>query len=224
MNGVHDMGGMHGLGPIAPDPGEPLFHAPWEARALALTLAAGAWGRWTLDASRHQRESIPGPDYLRMSYYEKWITGLEGLLVGSGLITAAELAAGAPAAGAERSVPPLTADQVPIVMAMGGPTNRAIDAAPVFRVGDTVRARNLNPVGHTRLPRYVRGRTGRVTHDHGAHVFPDTNAHGLGEAPQPLYQVRFEAAELWGPEAGGQGPGRTGAIYLDLWEAYLDRS
>jgi nitrile hydratase len=213
------MGGMHGLGPIAPDPAEPLFHEPWEARALALTLAAGAWGRWTLDASRHQRESIPGPDYLRMSYYEKWITALETLLVRADLITAAELAAGAPAAGAVPAIPPLTADKVAVVMGRGGPTNRTIPAPPAFAVGDIVRARNLNPVGHTRLPRYVRGRTGRITHDHGAHVFPDTNAHGLGEAPQPLYQVRFEAAELWGPEAKGRG-----AVYLDLWETYLDRA
>jgi nitrile hydratase len=219
VNGVHDMGGMHGLGPIAPDPGEPLFHAPWEARALALTLAAGAWGRWTLDASRHQRESIPGPDYLRMSYYEKWITALEALLVGADLITEAELAAGAPAAGAVPAIPPLTADQVATVMARGGPTNRTIADPPAFAVGEAVRARNLNPVGHTRLPRYVRGRTGRITHHHGAHVFPDANAHGLGEAPQPLYQVRFETSALWGPEAGGRG-----AVYLDLWEAYLERA
>ena len=96
MNGVHDMGGMHGLGPIAPDPNEPLFHEPWEARALALTLASGAWGRWTIDKSRHTRERIPGPDYLRMSYYEKWITALEVLLQDAGLITAEELASPPP--------------------------------------------------------------------------------------------------------------------------------
>jgi nitrile hydratase len=219
VNGVHDMGGMHGLGPIAPDPHEPLFHAPWEARALALTLAMGAWGRWTLDASRHQRELIPGPDYLRMGYYEKWITGLEGLMVASGLLTAEELASGAPAAGAARTAPPLTADMVPVALARGGPTSRAIATEPAFGVGDSVRARTLNPTGHTRLPRYVRGRAGKITHVHGPHVFPDANAHGLGEAPQPLYQVRFEGAELWGPQAGSRG-----AVYLDLWESYLEHA
>lgn len=217
MNGVHDMGGIHGLGPIDPDTDEPLFHAPWEARALALTLATGAWGRWTLDASRHQRELIPGPDYLRMSYYEKWITGLEALMVKTNLITAEELATGRPAGGAAKASPPLTADKVAPAMARGGPTNRQIANVARFAVGAPVRTRNINPPGHTRLPRYVRGHVGVITHDHGAHVFPDTNAHGLGEQPQPLYQVRFEAAELWGLDAD-----RRGAVYLDLWERYLE--
>ena len=217
MNGVHDMGGMHGLGPIDPETDEPLFHEPWEARALALTLAAGAWGRWNLDASRHQRELIPGPDYLRMSYYEKWISGLEALMVKADLITAEELANGRPAEGAVKASPPLTADKVAPAMARGGPTNRQIAAATRFPVGAPVRTRNINPTGHTRLPRYVRGHAGVITHAHGAHVFPDTNAHGLGEQPQPLYQVRFEAAELWGQDANGRG-----AVYLDLWESYLE--
>lgn len=219
MNSVHDMGGMHGLGPIAPEAeaDEPLFHAPWEARALALVLAGGAWGRWTLDESRHQRESIPGPDYLRMSYYEKWITGLEGLMLKHGLITPEELASGRPAPGSARAMPPLQAAQVPEVLARGGPANREAAAPPRHAVGQAVRARTINPVGHTRLPRYARGRVGAITRYHGVHVFPDANAHGLGETPQPLYQVRFEAAELWGRQAGHRG-----AVYLDLWEDYLD--
>lgn len=217
MNGIHDMGGMHGLGPIDPETDEPPFREPWEARALALTLAAGAWGRWSLDASRHQRELIPGSDYLRMSYYETWISGLEALMVKADLITTEELANGRPAEGALKASPPLTADKVPPAMARGGPTNRQIAAAARFTVGAPVRARNINPTGHTRLPRYVRGHAGVITHDHGGHVFPDTNAHGLGEQPQRLYQVRFEAAELWGQDANGRG-----AVYLDLWESYLE--
>ena len=217
MNGVHDMGGMHGLGPISPPTEEPVFHEPWEARALALTLAAGAWGRWTLDASRHQRELIPGPDYLRMSYYEKWITSLETLMVNGGLVTDGEIASGRPAEGAVKASPPLSAEQVEPAMARGGPTDRPLPKPPRYVVGDVVRARNINPTGHTRLPRYARGHVGVISHDHGGHVFPDTNAHGLGEQPQPLYQVRFEAAELWGPDADGRG-----AVYLDLWETYLD--
>ena len=218
MNGVHDMGGMHGLGPIAPDPNEPLFHEPWEARALALTLAAGAWGRWNIDKSRHVRESIPGPDYLRMSYYEKWITALEALLVDGGLISTDELAAGCAAPGSAAANPPLTAGRVPETLARGGPTLRASDRKAGFAIGDAVRTRNINPPTHTRLPRYARDKVGVITALHGAHVFPDANAHGGGEQPQPLYQVRIESAELW-----GSGFGR-GAVYLDLFEDYLDHA
>jgi nitrile hydratase len=217
MNGVHDMGGMHGLGPIAPEADEPLFHEAWEARALALTLAVGAWRRWNLDAMRHRRELIPGPDYLRMSYYEKWITALVEAMADTGLVSRDELATGRRAAGSAKAVPPLTAERVPAVLAHGGPTNRDLAAAPLFAVGARVKARNLNPSGHTRLPRYVRGHAGVISRLHGAHVFPDANAAGLGEQPQPLYQVRFEAGELWGEAAGGRS-----AVYLDLWESYLE--
>lgn len=217
MNGVHDMGGMHGLGPIAPEADEPIFHEPWEARALALTLAAGAWGRWTLDASRFARESIPGPQYLAMSYYEKWIAGSRSMMVKHGLVTPEELASGRPAPGVAKASPPLKADMVAGVMARGGSTERTIEAAPRFSVGEAVRARNINPTGHTRLPRYVRGHVGEVVRHHGAHVFPDTNAHAQGEQPQHLYQVRFSARELWGEDA----PARD-AVFLDLWEPYLE--
>ena len=217
MNGVHDMGGMHGLGPIAPEADEPLFHRPWEARVLALTLAAGAWGRWTIDASRHQRELIPGPDYLRLSYYEKWLVALEALLLKADLVTRQELNSGRPTADAARATPPLTVDRVATALAAGGPTTRAMAQPPRFAIGERVRARNLNPAGHTRLPRYVRGHAGTVTRFHCVHVFADANAHGLGERPQPLYQVRFEARDLWGDDARGRG-----AVYLDLWEGYIE--
>lgn len=217
MNGVHDMGGMQGLGEIAPEPNEPVFHAPWEARALALTLAMGAWGRWTIDASRFARETIPGPDYLRMSYYEKWIEGLSRLMLQHGLVSAAELRAARPDPGAPRAKPALSAAAVPGVLAGGGPANRESPALPAFAVGDAVRARTLNPTGHTRLPRYVRGRRGSIVRDHGAHVFPDANAHGLGEQPRRLYGVRFAARELWGEAAGA-----ADSVHLDLWEPYLE--
>ena len=153
MNGVHDMGGMHGLGPIAPDdPDEPLFHEPWEARVLAMTLAIGAWGRWNIDTSRRARESIPGPDYLRMSYYEKWLVGLEDLMLSAGLVTRDEIRTGRPAPGQPPLSPPLTADRVANTLAAGGPATRDTAAPHGFAIGEPVRARNINPLGHTRLP------------------------------------------------------------------------
>jgi len=217
MNGVHDMGGMAGLGPVAPEPDEPLFHAPWEARALALTLATAAWRRWNLDASRHERELIPGPDYLRMSYYERWTEGLIALLTKRGLITAEELASGRPDPDTLKATPPMDAEAARAMIFGVGGTLRASDAPPGFAVGDQVRARNIHPAGHTRLPRYARGRRGQITRDHGPHVFPDTNAPGEGEQPKRLYQVRFEADELWGEAVGWRG-----AVHIDLWEPYLE--
>jgi nitrile hydratase len=217
MNGVHDMGGMHNLGPIEIESDEPVFHAPWEGRVFALNIAARALDRWTIDSGRHQRELIPGPDYLRMSYYEKWAAGLEASLLAAGLVTEAELATGRADTDASAPVSPLSADRVGGLGRRGVSYERAIEAGPRFSLGQRVRARNLNPPGHTRLPRYARGHRGVVVAYHGAHVFPDSNAHGLGEQPQPLYQVRFEARELWGDTAGGRGE-----VCLDLWEPYLD--
>jgi len=216
MNGVHDMGGMHGLGPVAPEPDEPVFHHDWEARVHAMNLASPTRGN--IDAGRHRLELIPGPDYLRMTYYERWLTRLENLLVAGGFVTAAELASGRADPGAPKSTPVRTAASVEA--ALTGPYSYVREAAPPrFAVGETVRARNLNPRGHTRLPRYVRGRTGVIERLHGAHVFPDVHAHGAGEDPHPLYSVRFTARELWGPDA----PARD-TVRLDLWEPYLERA
>ena len=217
MNGVHDMGGMHGLGPIDPPSEEPVFHAEWETRVLALTLAVGAWGRWNIDASRHARELIPGPDYLRMSYYEKWCAALRGLMLQHGLVGEEELATGQPAPGSPKASPPLTGDRVALALRQGGPSTRETDRRPRFAVGDRVRGRNINPEGHTRLPRYARGRVGVVEQQHGAHVFADRNAHFLGEDPQPLYGVRFTARELWGSAANPRD-----SVSLDLWEDHLE--
>lgn len=203
MNGAHDLGGMHGLGAIAPGADEPVYHAPWEARVHAMTLASFGWRRWTVDGWRHQQELVPGPDYLKMSYYERWATALAELVVKTGVATRQEVEPAWPDIGAPETRP---------VIAQGSPP-----AAPGLSVGDKVRARNINPTGHTRLPRYARGRVGVVTRYHGAHVFPDASAHGLGDRRQPLYQIRFEAAELWGSEARGRA-----AVHLDLWEEYLD--
>jgi nitrile hydratase len=209
------MGGMHGMGPIVPETEGPPFHHTWEGRVHAMTLASPT--RSNIDAGRHQRELIPGPEYLAMTYYEKWFRSLSELLLAHGLVTSAELASGQATPG-PKATPRLPADQVEATLTRALSYEREIDAA-AFDVGDRVRARNLNPTGHTRLPRYVRGHVGVVARRHGAHVFPDANAHGRGEDPRPLYSVRFSARELWG-EAAREGD----AVFLDLWEPYLERA
>jgi nitrile hydratase len=217
VNSVHDMGGMHGMGPIAPEKNEPVFHSRWEARVFALNRAVGSFGKWNIDASRHQRELIPAAEYLRISYYEKFLVGMTELLIKSGLVTRAEVDSGKPARGSQKATPALTADKVPALVASGVPASRDVAATPKFRVGDQVRARNINPTGHTRLPRYARGKLGTVERDQGVFVFPDTNAHFLGEKPQHVYSVRFTARELWGEQAGSQD-----AVYVNLWDDHLD--
>jgi nitrile hydratase len=152
-----------------------------------------------------------------MTYYEKWITGLGELLVKSGLITAAELDSGAPAPSSPRAIPPLVADRVPPRIAQGAPASRDVPVVARFQVGHRVRTRNMHPVGHTRLPRYARAKLGTIERDYGVFVFPDTNAHFIGEKPQHVYSVRFAMAELWGEQAAP-----LDAVYLDLWEDYLE--
>lgn len=217
MNGVHDMGGMHGFGPVTPEPEGEVFHEAWEARAHALNLASPT--RANIDAGRHQRELIPPAEYLAMSYYEKWFRGLCELLLKHGLVTPSELKAGRADPAAPKGSPRFTAAQVEAILTAPGSYVREVAAPPAFAVGDRVRARNLNPPGHTRLPRYARGHVGVVERRHGAHVFPDANAHGLGEDPRHLYTVRFTARELWGEAASAKD-----SVSLDLWEPYLERA
>lgn len=217
MNGVHDMGGMHGMGPIQGEKNEPVFHSGWEARAFGITRAMGAWRLWNLDASRFQRELIAPVDYFRLSYYERWIRALEELILKNNLVTRTELETGRPDFGAPVRTPKLTAGNVPVLVSKGSPATRDVPVAASFRVGQRVRARNLNPVGHTRLPRYTRGKIGTVDRDHGVFVFPDTNAHSLGEKPQHVYSVRFDARDLWGEQAS-----RGDGVYADLWDDYLE--
>lgn len=221
MNGVHDMGGMHGLGSVEIEPAEPWFHHEWERRVLALTLAAGFLDEWNIDMSRHARERMPGADYLAATYYEKWLWGLECLLVERGLVPATELDARQRDASApvRRTGHPrlLTAANVEPLLKKGG-SARVKETVPArFARGDRVVARNINPTGHTRLPRYARGRAGVVDRDHGVFVFADSHAMGQGPQPQHLYSVRFAARELWGAESSERD-----AVYVDLWEAHLD--
>ena len=217
MNGVHDMGGMHGLGPIVPEPEGEAFHHAWEGRVHAMTIASPT--RSNIDAGRHQRELIPGPEYLALTYYEKWFRSLSELLLKAGLVTREEMAAGRASPGIAKAQPVLAAAAVETVLTRPGSYERDAAAPPAFQPGDRVRCRNINPTGHTRLPRYVRGKTGEIVTCHGAHVFPDANARGEGEQPQALYTVRFTARELWGEAASPRD-----SVHLDLWEPYLERA
>ena len=217
MNGVHDMGGMDGLGPVAPETDEPVFHEDWEKRVLALVVASPT--RANIDAGRHQRERIPGPDYLRMTYYERWFTALGQMLLKLGFVTPEEMARSKADPAAPKATPRLAAADVPAALSRRGSYQRETPITPAFAVGDRVRARNLHPEGHTRLPRYARGRVGVVERCHGAHVFPDVHAHTGEDDPKPLYTVRFTARELWGPRASERD-----TVSLDLWEPYLERA
>jgi nitrile hydratase len=223
MNGAHDLGGMHGFGPVDAEPDEPVFHAAWERRAFGLTLAMGAWRRWNLDMSRSAREQMPPAEYLATTYYEHWLFGLERLLVEHGFVTAEEMARVQRGEPTPASGPPAVREGA---LRRDGATRMARSSRgarlddpvpPAFRVGQAVVARNIHPVGHTRLPRYVRGRRGVVAIDHGVFIFPDTHAAGQGKKPQHVYSVRFTAQELWGPEASARD-----SVYVDLWDDYLE--
>jgi len=218
MNGPHDLGGQMGFGPVAPEPNEPYFHAEWEKRALGITLSCGAFGAWTIDESRHARESIPPAKYLAASYYEIWMRGVEMLLERHGFATSEELRAGH--SSRQGTVPKrvLKADMVAGVLAKGGPCDRPVETAALFAIGDRVRTKNFNPTGHTRLPRYARAKTGVVEAVQGSFVFPDDNAHGKGENPQWVYTVVFDAPEIW-----GEGADPLLTISIDAWESYLER-
>jgi nitrile hydratase subunit beta len=217
MNGPQDLGGQMGFGPVAPEKNEPLFHAEWEKRALGTTIAAGAMGAWNIDESRHARESLHPADYYSSTYYEIWIKALEVLLQRHGFVSAAELANGRaidPAATPKRV---LRAEYVPAMLAKGGPCDRAVETPARYKAGDRVRTRNINPTGHTRLPRYARGKQGVVEAVREGFVFPDSNAHGKGEAPQWVYTVVFDGPEIW-----GRGSDPTLSVSIDAWESYLE--
>ena len=216
MNGPQDLGGQMGHGPVVPEPNEPLFHAEWEKRALAITLAMGACGAWTIDTSRHARESLPPATYLAASYYEIWIRALENLLTAHGLVDARELAAGHAATTAKAVKRVLKAEDVAGVLAAGSPYGRPCASEPQFRPGDRVVARNDHVATHTRLPRYIRGREGEIIANHGSYVLPDSNAHGGGESPTWCYGVLFRSEDLWG---AGAEPGSE--VMVDCWEPYL---
>jgi nitrile hydratase len=216
MNGPHDMGGFTGFGPVRPEAEEPVWHEAWEARAFALVIAMGMTGQWSIDAARHARERLPALRYWRWSYYAMRHHALALQLIEKQLVTPAEEETG------HMSVPPrpvacvATAAMIPGILAAGGPSVRATERPQAFEPGDAVFTRNLNPKGHTRLPRYARSKRGEIVAVHGAHVFPDSNADDVGEDPQWLYTVRFSARELWGKAT-------RDIVMIDLWEPYLEK-
>jgi nitrile hydratase beta subunit len=218
MNGIHDMGGLQDMGPIQYERNEPVFHAPWEGRVFALTRALAALGKFSIDASRREGERMPPAEYLNTSYYERRIRSQVEVLVKTGLVTRAEIESGIPAPGAPKATPALTAAMVPAIIKMWTTSAaRDLPVTPRFKLGQSVRARNMHPIGHTRLPRYARGKVGVIERDHGVYVFPDTNAEFRGENPQHVYSVRFAARELWGEQASPRD-----AVYIDMWDDYLE--
>lgn len=220
MNGAHDLGGQHGFGPIhaEPETQEPVFHADWERRVFGLVRALSPLGCWNRDMSRFARERQHPVDYLRHSYYENWLAGLEKLLVEKGLVSREEMDTGRSAQPAQEGVRQrvLRSERVPELLARGQTATLTAVDPPRFKLGERVRAINRHPQGHTREPRYVRGHVGVIHAYHGSHVLPDLNADGVAVG-RHLYGVRFEAAELWGEQANAQS-----AVYVDLWEDYLE--
>jgi nitrile hydratase len=219
MNGAQDLGGAMGFGPVKAEANEPVFHASWEERALALTLAVGALGEWNIDESRHARESLHPALYLNGSYYEIWLRGLEKLLQAKGLVAASEVATGhADRPAMETRRPKADPSRMRQLLANGSPYTREPLAPARFHIGDRIVTKVMHPAGHTRLPRYARGKEGVVERIHGAHVFPDLNAAGK-EQPQWLYTIVFEARELW-----GEGADPTQSVSIDAFEPYLELS
>jgi len=219
MNGAHDLGGTMGFGPVEPEPHEPVFHTAWEARMMALSLAAGAAGGWNIDAGRFAREDRSPREYFNSTYYQLWYKGLVRMLQERKLVSPEEIAAGHSMRPGTATRPPLKAGDVWPAVHRRSVYTREVAAPSVFAVGDRVRTRVIHPTGHTRLPRYVRGKAGIVAMIHGAHVLPDSNAHFKGEQPQWLYTVRFKGTDLWGPQAE---PGLE--VSTDCWESYLERA
>jgi nitrile hydratase subunit beta len=216
MNGVHDMGGMHNFEKVEPDPNEPVFHAAWEGRVVAMYFAMACTGEWNIDMTRAAREGLPAHIYLSISYYHRWLLGLERNALDHGLVDADELAAGHALRQGKPVKRKLTKDTIEAAFARGS-YSRPTTSEALFKPGDSVRAKNINPPTHTRLPRYARSRIGVVEAVRGYQVFPDSVVTGGGENPQWLYTVVFEGRELWGETADP-----TLKVSVEAFEPYLE--
>jgi nitrile hydratase beta subunit len=211
MNGIHDMGGMQGLGEIGYTESEPMFHEPWEGRVFALIRAMQVGGL------RPYIENIPAADYLHMSYYERWYTAFVTQLIEHGVVTRAELERGRADPAAVQATPVVTPEVARELLFRTPKTERDIELTPRFQVGDWVRGRNIHPTTHTRMPRYTRGKAGVVARARGVFNLPDSAEVSGEPKPQHVYLIRFTAYELWGEAAPAHD-----ALYIDMWEDYLE--
>lgn len=225
MDGVHDLGGTDGMGPIEREENEPLFHEEWEEIVMPLLPITFTKEMWNIDEFRHAMERIDPPHYLDSSYYEHWLCAMEKLLVEKGIFSEEELQERLKEAQSkddpaeivpEIKDPELTEATIGLVETGGSAKRESIE--PAFEVGDQVKVKNIHPEGHTRAPEYVRRNRGEISEVRGTFVTPDTHAHGEGESPQPVYSVRFDNEELWGEEDADA----NGSLYIDLWEEYLE--
>jgi nitrile hydratase beta subunit len=222
MNGAHDMGGMHGFGPVVREENEPVFHEDWERTVYGMQRAIRSRGLINIDESRHGIERMPPAEYLAASYYERWLSSLERNLIDKGIITAEELASRVELLREHPETPTPRRDDPELLALLTAPSDaRALYARegspPRFAAGDRVVTRNVHPAGHTRLPRYARGRHGIIHEVRGCYILPDAHAHGQGEQAQPMYTVAFEGAELWGTSTEPHE-----RVHIDLWESYLE--
>lgn len=218
MNGIHDLGGMQGLGPVYTETNEPAFHYDWERRVMAMFPALFANGAFNVDEFRHSIERMPPAHYLEGTYYEHWLHVFETLAVEKGAISIEEMKSGKAAPGSKVGTPVLTPAIVGPLLSGGASARRPADGVKAkFKVGDRVRSSVRNPPGHTRQPRYTRGKVGTIVLDHGVFVTPDTEAHHLGDCPQHVYAVEFTAQELWGRDASPKD-----TVRVDLWDDYLE--
>jgi nitrile hydratase beta subunit len=220
MDGIHDLGGMHGFGAVVEPGGEAPYHERWEPRIQALHLLVEIQGLGAGPGGRAKREEMEPASYLQASYFERWLWSAEQLLLAAGTIAAGEvermmerLAAGGPAPPPHRD-PDQAASAVDWLREVV-PMKPA--ARPRFAPGQRVRVRRMRPAGHTRCPRYVRGALGAVERVRGVEEVPDLAEHGENAPVEPVYAVAFASQELWGH---GQEPAWT--VMLDLWESYLE--
>jgi len=216
MNGVHDMGGMHGFGKVEPEPNEPVFHAAWEGRVLAMQRALRFTRAWNIDMSRDAQERLPAQLYLSVSYYHRWVLGLERNALEHGLIDADEIVSGHALRPAKRVERVMTRNDAGHAFTRGS-FSRPPRQPARFEPGERVRTKNIHPISHTRLPRYARGRVGVIEAVRGYHVFPDSVATGAGENPQWLYTVVFDGRELWGANSDP-----TLTVSVEAFEPYLE--
>ena len=221
MNGVHDLGGMHGFGPVEREENEPVFHAPWEGHVYAIVRAARAQHLYNIDQSRWAIERMPAADYLASSYYERWLASLETNLVDAGVLSPGEVDARAEQLRHDPETPvPVRRDPALVERVIRSRMQPlppiAVPAETRFKVGDTVVTRKTQSRTHTRLPRFARGRRGVIDHVFGLQTLPDAAALGQEGVEEVLYGVRFSAQELWGESAESNEQ-----VYLDLWESYL---